>query len=200
MSIYPRVPRVVVLGGPNGAGKTTSANLLLPDNLAIRQFVNADVIAQGLSGFAPETTALQAGRIMLARLDELARLREDFAFETTLASRSFAPFLRRLRGEGYQVTVLYVWLPSADIAIRRVAARVRRGGHHVPDDDVRRRYQRGLENFFRLYQPIADAWMLCDNSGRRPRIVARGDRTGVTSLADEETYDAVKRAAGVARE
>src|SRR5262245_6662254 len=124
------MPQVVVLGGPNGAGKTTSANALLPDSLALRQFVNADIIATGLAGFAPETAALQAGRIMLNRLEELARLQQDFAFETTLASRTFAPFLRRLQGEGYTVQVIYVWLRNPKLAVQRVAERVRRGGHH----------------------------------------------------------------------
>src|SRR5436309_2558515 len=120
-----RQPRVVVLAGPNGAGKTTSAALLLPRDLEIRQFVNADTIAAGLSAFAPETAALQAGRILLERISELARLRQDFAFETTLASRSFAPFLRALQAEGYRVQIIYVWLRTPELAVQRVAERVR---------------------------------------------------------------------------
>lgn len=188
-----RQPQVVVLGGPNGAGKTTSANLLLPNDLAIRQFVNADIIASGLSGFAPETAAFQAGRIMLARLHELAEQREDFAFETTLASRTFAPFLRKLQSQGYHVTVFYVRLRTPELAVKRVAERVRRGGHHVPDEDVRRRYARGLQNFFHLYRPFADFWILCDNSDLRPQVVAQGDRGGVTSVMHPEIYDEIQR-------
>src|SRR5205823_5999398 len=124
-------PQVVVVGGPNGAGKTTCAAALLPEDLQIRQFVNADTIAAGLSAFAPDTVAVQAGRLMLSRIAELAQQRHDFAFETTLASRSFAPFLRRIQREGYLVHVIYVWLRSPELAIERVRDRVRRGGHHV---------------------------------------------------------------------
>src|SRR5262249_53919577 len=154
-------PCVLVLGGPNEAGKTTAARTLLPHRIEIRQFVNADVIASGLSAYAPETAALQAGRVILARLAELARLREDFAFETRLASRSFAPLLRELKSEGYTITVFYVWLHSPELAVERVASRVREGGHYVPEETIRQRYWRGLANFGRLYRPLADAWVLC---------------------------------------
>jgi predicted ABC-type ATPase len=188
-------PRIFVVGGPNGAGKTTTATRLLPDDLAVRQFVNADVIASGLSAFAPETAALQAGRIMLERLAALTRLREDFAFETTLASRSFAPFLRRQQEEGYSVHIIYVWLRSPDLAVQRVGERVRRGGHHVPPEVVTRRYWRGLGNFWRLYRPLADSWVLCDNSSRRRIIVALGERETVTEIIDEELYGEIARAA-----
>jgi predicted ABC-type ATPase len=190
-----RGPRIFVVGGPNGAGKTTTATRLLPDDLAVRQFVNADVIASGLAAFAPETAALQAGRIMLERLAELTRLREDFAFETTLASRSFAPFLRRQQAAGYSVHIIYVWLRSPDLAVQRVGERVRRGGHHVPPDVVTRRYWRGLANFWSLYRPLADSWVLCDNSSRQRIIVALGERETVTEIIDEELYGEIARAA-----
>jgi predicted ABC-type ATPase len=186
-------PRVVVLGGPNGAGKTTSAATLLPDDLDVRQFVNADTIAAGLSAFAPETTASQAGRIMLVRLADLARQRQDFAFETTLASRSFAPFLRRLQRERYLVHLIYVWLRSPELAVQRVAERVRRGGHNVPEDVVRRRYWRGLSNFVRIYRPLADTWILCDNSGPGAVVVARGERDYLTEVLDQEIYREFER-------
>jgi len=190
----PTRPRAIVIGGPNGAGKTTCAATLLPKDLDIRQFVNADVIATGLSGFAPQTVAVQAGRLMLARIAELARRRQDFAFETTLASRSFAPFLGRLRREGYAVHVIFVWLQSPELAVARVAARVRQGGHHVPEGVVTRRYWRGLANFRQLYQPLADAWVLCDNSSDNPVVVARGERSAVTEIFDQVRYDQIDRA------
>jgi len=136
-------PNVIVIGGPNGAGKSTIAPLVLSGTLAVTEFVNADVIAQGLSAFQPEREATQAGRIMLRRLDELAAAREDFAFETTLASRTFAPWIRRIRGQGYQFHLAYVWLPDAELAVTRVGMRVKSGGHYVPDETVRRRYRRG---------------------------------------------------------
>ena len=136
-------PSVVILAGPNGAGKSTAAPALLQGALAVDEFVNADVIARGLSAFEPDRVAIAAGRIMLARLDELAAQRVDFAFETTLATRSFAPWLLGLTLSGYDVHLFFLWLSSADLAVARVADRVRAGGHHVPEAVVRRRYSAG---------------------------------------------------------
>jgi predicted ABC-type ATPase len=184
-------PVVVVIAGPNGAGKSTSAARLLPEGLDISHFVNADVIAAGLSAHAPEEVALEAGRIMLGRLDELAAQRQSFAFETTLSARTYARFLRRLQFEGYQVHLVYVWLEAPELAIKRVAERVRRGGHHIPDETVVRRYYRGLKNFKTLYSQIADSWILCDNSKRWLRVVAEGGRGRVRWIMDRETYDAI---------
>ena len=186
-------PQVFVIGGPNGAGKTTCVGVLLPKSLDIRQFVNADAIAVGLAAFAPETVALQAGRLMLERLSALAEQRADFAFETTLASRSFAPFLRRLQTEGCDVHVYYVTLRGPELALQRVAERVRRGGHHVPDEVVTRRFARGRHNFFELYQPIADTWVLCDNSGGYLVTVARGRRGAPAEVLEADLYDEIQR-------
>lgn len=183
-------PVVVIISGPNGAGKSTSAARLLPDGLDISHFVNADVIAAGLSAHAPEEVALEAGRIMLERLDELATQRQSFAFETTLSARTNARFLRRLQEEGYQVQLVYIWLSSSALAIDRVAERVRRGGHHIPDETVIRRYRRGLDNFKTLYSQIADSWLLCNNSSEL-RVVAEGGRGRVRWIMDRETYDAI---------
>ena len=158
------MPNVVVIAGPNGAGKSTTAPGLLRQAFSLEKFVNADTIASGLSAFDPESVAFGAGRLMLLRLRELAASRADFAFETTLASRTFAPWLRRLQEEGYVVHLIYLWLPSADLAVERVAERVRRGGHAVPEVVVRRRYKRSLSNFFNAYRPLADSWLMLDNS------------------------------------
>ncbi len=165
-------PHVILLGGPNGAGKTTAASVLLPAAVSVKQFVNADAIAQGLSGFDPDSSAISAGRLMLSRLRGLAQTGESFAFETILSSRSFAPMLAELKQRGYRVHVLYLWLDHPDLAVARVAERVRRGGHSVPPDVIRRRYRAGLRNFFGLYSPLADSWRLYDNSGDRPVLVA----------------------------
>ena len=162
-------PNVVIVAGPNGSGKSTAAPSLLRDYLGLTEFVNADVIAQGLSGFQAEAVAIRAGRIMQARLRELASQRRDFAFETTLASRSFAPWLRELRDSGYRAHLLFLWLSSPELAISRVAARVQQGGHHVQEETVRRRYRRGLQNFFKLYRPIVDSWTLFDNGSEEGR-------------------------------
>jgi len=168
-------PSVIVLAGPNGAGKTTSSAGIIQQTLGLAEFVNADVIAKGLSGFAPESAALQAGRIRLERLHELAEAGASFSFETTLASRTFAPWIEQLAAGGYSFHLFYFWLPSAEMAIARVAQRVRMGGHFVDDATVKRRYQRGIENFFRLYRPLANTWTFYDNSQPAPhRLVARG--------------------------
>lgn len=170
-------PRVVIISGPNGAGKSTSAPGALKGGLRVTEFVNADVIARGLSAFEPERVALTAGRIMLERLRELASARESFAFETTLASRSFAPWIADLIGSGYEFHLTYFWLPSPEMAIARVSGRVQSGGHNVPPDTVRRRYYGGIRNFFELYQPIADTWWVYDNADPAgARLISSGGR------------------------
>lgn len=156
-------PRVVIFAGPNGAGKSTHADAILAA-LGMETFVNADYIARGLSGRNTEAVAFEAGRIMLKRLRQLAEDKADFAFESTLSSRTFAAFLETLKLQGYSVAVYYFSLATAQLAIRRVKLRVALGGHDVPVDVVRRRFGRSLSNFFDLYMPLADEWTLFDNS------------------------------------
>lgn len=156
-------PRVVIFAGPNGAGKSTHADAILAA-LGMETFVNADYIARGLSGRNTNTVAFEAGRIMLKRLRQLGDAGADFAFESTLSSRTFAPFLRTLKARGYRVAIYYFSLTNAQLAIRRVKLRVNLGGHDVPSDVVRRRFGRSLRNFFNLYAPLADEWTLFDNS------------------------------------
>ena len=184
----------MVLAGPNGAGKSTVAPFLLRDALAVTAFVDADVIARGLSAFSPQTVAIEAGRIMLARLEDLARRRETFGFETTLASRSFAPWLRARQAEGYDIYLVFLWLPSSDLAIARVAERVARGGHAVDASVIRRRYNAGLRNLFELYLPLTSAWQMYDTSTLGPpRLLAvgRGDET--THVAQADRWSAIVR-------
>jgi predicted ABC-type ATPase len=186
-------PSLVVIAGPNGAGKSTLAPLLLQEALAVTEFVNADVIARGLSAFAPEQVAMAAGRLMLARLRELAGQRVSFAFESTLASRSFAPWIRQLLQAGYQFHLVFLWLPSAALAVQRVASRVRMGGHAVPADVVRRRYHAGLHNFFQMYLPLATTWRIYDSSrGRMPELVAVGNEA-TTVIYDEALWARARR-------
>ncbi len=168
-----RTPLVVVLAGPNGAGKSTSAARLLRGAYAVEEFVNADVIAQGLSAYRPEAAAVAAGRIMLDRLRYLADQRRDFAFETTISGRGHERWLRALRGDGYHSHLIFLALRSADLAVARVAERVRRGGHDVPEDVVRRRYSKGLRNLFNGYRHAVDGWAAYDNSDLSgPRLIA----------------------------
>ena len=190
----PAPPRVVALAGPNGAGKSTFGPAIIRGTLGITEFVNADVIARGLSGFDPDRAAFAAGRVMLQRMKELSKQKASFAFETTLASRSFAPWVQELSGEGYEFHLVFVWLPSADEAIRRVRDRVKRGGHSIPEDVIRRRYEAGLENFFQLYKPLATRWHIHDNSGSEPRQIATGSREVVEGVLDEGIWsDLTKR-------
>lgn len=167
-------PHCLVLGGPNGAGKSTLAPVLLSRAVGVRHFVNADVIARGLSGFAPEAVALEAGKTMLRRLDELVARRESFAFESTLSARSFAPWLQKIRASGYHVAIVFVWIANADLAVARVHERVRLGGHGLPEADIRRRYARCTMNFTSLYIPCADGWEVYDNTSPPPRLIASG--------------------------
>lgn len=192
-------PNIVVIAGPNGSGKSTAAPALLDSVLGVTEFVNADVIAHGLSAFKPEGAALAAGRIMLARLKELAAARESFAFETTLASRTFAPWIRSLVASGYNFHLVFLWLPSSEFAIARVAQRVRMGGHHVPEDVVRRRYAKGIENFFSLYEPLATTWRVYDNDvdAAGPQLIAVGSGIIEEIVVDEAKWRSIKTQAGV---
>jgi predicted ABC-type ATPase len=155
-------PQVVVIAGPNGAGKSTLAPFLLRDTFGVLEYVNADPIALGLSAFDSASMSVEAGRIMVARLRDLAKRRKSFAFETTLASRFYAPWMKRLRESGYKFHLVFLWLSSIELAIERVEERVRSGGHSIPDEVIRRRYDRGITNFFNLYQPLADTWAAYD--------------------------------------
>lgn len=165
-------PKVYIIAGPNGAGKTTFATHFLPHSENCLEFVNADLVAQGLSPLAPQSATMAAGRIFLQRLQELARLQSDFAFETTLSGKAYVPFLKAIKRQGYAIHLIYLWLNSEKLALARVAFRVKQGGHAVPRQDVIRRYGQGLHQFFHLYQPLVDTWTLFDNSDREPKLVA----------------------------
>jgi predicted ABC-type ATPase len=170
-------PQVIIIAGPNGAGKSTIAPFLLRDRFGVMNYVNADTIASGLSAFAPEKFALEARRIMLKQLREMAERQIDFAFESTLASRSYAPWLSRLSGQGYNVHLFFLWLQNPEIAIQRVKERIRMGGHHIPEEVIRRRYRKGAHNFFALYQTIADNWSMYDNSeSGKSFLIAEGKK------------------------
>ncbi len=170
----PKQPTVVVIAGPNGAGKSTAAPFLLKGALGVLEFVNADQIAVGLSAYAPQTVSFEAGRIMLRRLQELSGSGSSFAFESTLSSRTFARFLGQCKLAGYRVVLFYLTLPSSDLAVQRVALRVKQGGHDIPTDDVHRRFLRSLRNLFELYLPLADRWTVLDNAAGALAPIASG--------------------------
>ncbi len=170
----PRNPRCLVIAGPNGAGKTTFAREFLPKYARVIHFVNADLIAGGLSPLRPELAALSGGRLFLEELDRLARTRVDFAFETTLSGLVYLRRLRRWKADGYEIRIIFLLLPSPQLALRRIASRVRQGGHNVPQLDVFRRFARGWKNFQSHYRPLADDRQIYDNSERKPRLLEKG--------------------------
>ena len=184
-------PQIFLIAGPNGAGKSTFAAKFLPRYAQSREFVNADSTAAGLSPFAPELQSMRAGRLALARIKELAEARSDFGFETTLPGRGYLNMIARLKRTGYHVTLFFLWLPDAEIAIARVADRVRLGGHDIPEPIIRRRFDAGLRNFLRLYSAQADFWRLYDGSRTPPLIVAESSG-GPVQAHRPETLRAIR--------
>jgi predicted ABC-type ATPase len=185
-------PHVIIISGPNGAGKSTTAPAILQGALGVTEFVNADTIAAGLSAFNPEKAAFHAGRVMLERLRQLADEGENFAFETTLASKTFAKWLKTLKAHSYAFHLFFLWLPSPDYAVARVAERVKMGGHNVPEETIHRRYHAGLKNFFTIYQPLADTWRMYDNSAPgEPHLLSYGERSNVMKITDINRWEAI---------
>lgn len=168
--------QIFILAGPNGAGKTTFARAFIPQMPHISQFVNADLIAAGLSPFMPEGEAVQAGKLMLRQIDKLVARGESFCLETTLSGRGYVSKIPLWQANGYSITLIFLSLPDAETAIARVAARVRQGGHNIPEDVIRRRFTAGLKNFEKVYQQLVDYWMLYDNAGSVPVLLAKGEK------------------------
>lgn len=175
----PTPPQAVIIAGPNGSGKSTVATILLPEGVT---FVNADLIASEVSGIPGTPGDINSGRMLIEWVESLERCNSDFAFETTLATRMLESRVTRWRELGYQVHLLFFWLPSATLAVERVHARVRNGGHNVPVDTIRRRFRAGLSNFFNLYLPLVDTWRVYDNSTEEPTLIAKGGSTGTLSV------------------
>lgn len=183
--------RIYVIAGCNGAGKTTASYTILPEILNCREFVNTDEIAKGLSPFQPDKMKIEAGRIMLNRIKTLIERGESFAFETTLASRTFVGLLESAKQQGYRITLLFFWLNSPDLAVHRVNIRVEEGGHTIPEEDIRRRYERGLTNFFQLYEPVVHNWMFINNSGTSYEYIAEGT-LHETTVNPPEVWEHIK--------
>lgn len=182
-----------IISGCNGAGKTTASYTVLPKILECKEFVNADEIAKGLSPFNPESVAFEAGRLMLQRIDDLLEGNVTFAIETTLATKSYANLVRRAQSMGYFVHLIFFWLESPELAINRVAERVSKGGHNIPQDVIRRRYVAGIANLFGRFMDEVDLWMIYDNS-RTPRtFVAKGGKSLATSVESEMLFSKIKR-------
>lgn len=182
-----------IIGGCNGAGKTTASYTVLPEILNCKEFVNADEIARGLSPFNPTDVAIEAGRLMLKRIEELLAREESFSIETTLATRSYLNLVRRAHAKGYRVTLLFFWLNSPELAIQRVAERVSKGGHDIPEDIIRRRYVSGIRNLFDLYASEVDYWAIFDNSDTPRTMVAKGELDKGTTVLSEESFAKIRK-------
>ena len=181
-----------IISGPNGAGKTTASYSVLPKILHCKEFVNADEIARGLSPFNPESVAIEAGRLMLNRIKELLSRNESFSIETTLATRSYFRLIEKAHQQGYEVTLLYFWLKSPEQAMERVAERVSKGGHNIPQDIIVRRYHEGINNLFKIYMPIVDTWVLVNNSETPRNIVASGGKNQATTVRNSVLFKKIE--------
>jgi predicted ABC-type ATPase len=187
------MPNLYIISGCNGAGKTTASFAVLPEILDCKEFVNADSIAAGLSPFNPESVAMEAGRLMLQRIDQLMSEQVDFAFETTLAARSYVQLIKSAKETGYRVTLLYFWLSSPAVAKERVARRVSMGGHNIPAGVIERRYFAGIRNLVNLYLSACDNWMVINNLGSHPELVARGSIGSENVIINSDIWEIILR-------
>jgi predicted ABC-type ATPase len=185
-----RRPKLYVIAGPNGAGKTTFAHKFLPQYVECLEFVNADLIAGGLSPFDPEKAAIQAGRLMLEQIHSFGKRGLDFGFETTLSGKTYVKLLKDLKKKGYLIHLFFLWISNVKLALERIELRVRNGGHHIPEAVVLRRFDRSLPNFFRYYQPLADSWAIFDNSENIPKMIAF-EESGKLVILDQDLFDII---------
>ena len=181
-------PTLYIIAGCNGAGKTTASFTILPEILGVKEFINADEIAKGLSPFQPEKVAIEAGRIMLNRIEELITKKHDFAFETTLSTRSYVGKIRQAKKLGYKIVLVFFWLESVELAKERVAIRVSEGGHNIPEETIVRRYHKGLHNFFHLYQEMVDEWLFINNTEGPPQLISQLKANGTVLVKNEKIW------------
>jgi len=186
------MPNLFIIAGCNGAGKTTASYTVLPEMLNCKEFVNADEIAKGISPFQPEGAAIDAGKIMLTRIQELITAEVDFSFETTLSPKYFINLISKAQEKGYFVTLVFFWLSSVDLAIERVKMRVSEGGHNIPEDIIRRRYKMGIRNLVNKYIPISDYWIIINNSEGPFTVVAEGSKNIEVEIKNIATWNKIK--------
>jgi predicted ABC-type ATPase len=184
-------PLAYIVAGPNGAGKTTFAREFLPRYAQCNNFINADLIAEGMAPFNPEAAAFRAGRLMLQEMDLFAKRKVDFGFESTLSGASHQRFIRRLLGLQYEVHIFFLWVEDVGVALSRIRSRVETGGHGVPEIVVRRRFHRSLRNFFRVYTALATSWILFDNSHAMPEVIASKEQ-GELRIVQPALYESLR--------
>jgi len=187
---------VYVIAGPNGSGKTTFATTFLPEYAKCDRFINADFIALGLSPFAPQHAAIKSGKLVLEQIKAYSKDGVDFGFETTMSGVTYIKHFKMLKDQGYQIHLFFLWIPSPHLAIARVKDRVSQGGHHVPAEDIRRRFNRSMEKFFKQYRLLADQWILFNNSGTKPEIIAKKQNTHI-EMTDHDLFLKIIRQVGV---
>ncbi len=189
-------PNLYIIAGANGSGKTTFVRKFLPYYTDCLNFVNTDLIASGLSPFSPDSLAIKAGKIMLDQIRDFANKGQDFAFETTLAGKTYIGLLKDMKNKGYQIHLFFLWVHDVDLALRRIADRVRMGGHDVPAESVRRRFEKGLHNLFHVYRPLLDSLIMFDNSTDEPRIIAH-EKNGILTVINDSTLRTIMALAEV---
>lgn len=188
-------PNLYIIAGPNGAGKTTFARKFLPDYVKCLEFVNVDLIADGISPFNPERAALRAGRIMLEQIHSLAERGVEFGFETTLSGRTYVKLLQEMKKRRYLIHIFFLWISNVELALERIRLRVRNGGHPIPGDVVRRRFRRSLPNFLFTHRALADSWAIFDNSGDVPQMIAL-EESGKIEILDRDLFNTLLRFKG----
>lgn len=186
------MPTIYIIAGCNGAGKTTASYAILPKMLNCREFVNADSIAVGISPFQSEKVAFEAGRVMLKRINQLIQKKVNFAFETTLTTKSYVQKIIKCKKIGYEIILVYFWLNSSELAIKRIKERVKKGGHNIPDNIVRRRYKGGLQNLFKKFIQLSDYWFIIDNSKTTPALIAEGNKIYEKFVYNNEIWTKIK--------
>lgn len=187
------MPELYIIAGPNGAGKTTASTTILPEVLNCKEFINADYIAAGISPFNSDSVAVQAGRIMLERIQKMISEHQSFAIETTLSTRYYQNLIHQAKKEGYKTTIIFFWLKSPELAIQRVSKRVSLGGHNIPSNVIIRRYSRGISNLLKVFINLCDVWMLYDNSDLAPILIAKGADQSEIEIINETTFNLINR-------
>ena len=183
-------PQLYIIAGPNGSGKTTFAKEFLPQHVKCPNFINADMIAQGLSPFSPQAVAIKAGRILLGQIQEYSEKKVDFSFETTLSGKTYLSLFKKLKKKGYSIHLFFLWLPTAELSLERIKTRVALGGHDIPEKDVRRRFNRSIYNLFYLYRPVLDSWMLFDNSSPMPHLIVK-EVSGSLEVVNSKMFEKI---------
>lgn len=189
------MPNLYIIAGCNGSGKTTASYTVLPEMLKCEDFINADEIAKGLSPFNPDKVAIEAGRIMLKKINDFISKQHDFAFETTLSTKSHVKTIEKVSENIYEITLLFLFLDSVDLAIERVKTRVNEGGHEIPEKVIKRRYFSGLKNLFELYLPICDYWMVTNNSNPSLELIAEGNYSNINRIENSSKFKLMKKMA-----